>query len=70
MVSFLNSKRPGRPAKQPTKHMTSISFSESDLAELGHIVAVGQAVLQKRSPVVARLKAAMTPMKVPLPKGL
>jgi len=42
--------------------MTAVSFSADDLAALGHLIAVGQAVLQKRPPVVARLKAAMTRM--------
>jgi hypothetical protein len=42
--------------------MTAVSFSADDLAALGHLNAVGQAVLQKRPPVVARLKAAMTRM--------
>ncbi len=70
MVSFLKTKRAGRPVKQLEHRTTSISFSESDLADLGHIIAVGQGVLQKHPPVVARLKAAMTRMKVPFPKGL
>jgi len=68
MVSFLSTKRPGRPSKKP--RMTAVSFSADDLAALGHRVAVGQAVLQKRPPVTARLKAAMTRMGVPLPEGL
>jgi len=57
-----------RTPKAP--RMTAVSFSADDLAALGHLVAVGQAVLQKRPPVVARLKAAMTRMGVPLPDGL
>ncbi len=48
----------------------AVSFSVDDLAALGHLVVVGQAVLQKHPPVVARLKAAMTPMGVPFPEGL
>ncbi len=68
MVSFLSTKRPGHPPKAP--RMTAVSFSADDLAALGHLIAVGQAVLQKRPPVVARLKAAMTRMGVPLPEGL
>ncbi len=70
MVSFLhsNKKRPGRPPQHP--RMTSVSLSATDLADLGQVIAVGQAVLQKKSPVVARLKAAMTRMGVPLPVGL
>ncbi len=69
MVSFLHTKkRPGRPPQHP--RMTSVSLSATDLADLGQVIAVGQAVLQKKSPVVARLKAAMTRMGVPLPVGL
>ncbi len=68
MVSFLNTKRPGRPLKRP--RTTSVSFSPHDLTELGHVLAVGGAVLQKHPPVVAWLKAAMTRMGVPVPKGL
>ena len=68
MVSFLSTKRPGHPPKAP--RMTAVSFSADDLAALGHLVAVGQAVPQKRPPVMARLKAAMTRMSGPLPEGL
>ncbi len=68
MVSFLTSKRPGRPPK--TSRMTAVSFSAADLAALGHLVAFGQAILRKRPPVVVRLKAAKTRMGVPFPEGL
>jgi len=69
MASFFPSKkRPGRPPK--TVRTTAVSFSADDLAELGHVIAVGQTVLQKRPAVVARLKAAMTRMGVSLPAGL
>ena len=69
MVSFLSpKKRRGRPPK-PAR-MTAVSFSADDLADLGHLVAVGQAVLQKDAPIIARLKAAMTRMGVRPPKGL
>jgi hypothetical protein len=50
--------------------MTSVSFSPDDLTDLGHLVAVGQAVLQKDAPIIARLKAAMTRMGIRVPKGL
>jgi hypothetical protein len=50
--------------------MTAISFSAADLTALGKLVATGQAVLQEKPPVVARLKAAMTRLGVPIPKGL
>lgn len=70
MVSFLKAKCAGRSAKPVPQRTTSSSFSERDLAELGHVIAVGQAVLQKCPLVVSCLKAAMTRMKVPRPKGL
>jgi hypothetical protein len=69
MASFFpTKKRPGRPPKQ--ERLTAVSFSASDLADLGHLIAVGQAVLQTPAPVVARLKAAMTRLGVTIPKGL
>ena len=51
---------------------TSISFSAEDLAALGHLVAAGQVMLQahRRVPVIARLKAALTRLGVPIPAGL
>lgn len=55
MVSFLKPNRAGRQSKQVRQRTTSISFSESDLAELGHIIAVGQVVFQRHPPVVARI---------------
>jgi hypothetical protein len=68
MVTFLSGKRAGRPPKKPTT--TSVSFSATDLEDLGQLLAVGQAILQKPAPVVARLKAAMTRTGVVTPKGL
>jgi hypothetical protein len=58
----------GRPPKR--RRLTSISLSEADLSALGRLLSVGQAVLQTRFPVVARLKAAMTRLEVPIPPGL
>jgi hypothetical protein len=50
--------------------MTALSFSAADLADLAHVLAVGQAVLQKDAPIIPRLKAAMTRMGVRPPKEL
>ena len=44
--------------------MTSVSFSAEDLADVGQLLAVGQAVLHNRPPVVPRLKAAITTVGV------
>jgi hypothetical protein len=69
MVTFLGTrKRPGRPLKQ--ERVTTISFSQQDLADLGRLLAVGRAVLQEDVPVVPRLKAAMTRLGLTAPKGL
>lgn len=58
----------GRPPKLP--RTTSITLSADDLSALARLLSVGQAVLQTRFPVVARLKAAMTRLGVPIPPGL
>ena len=52
------------------KRTTTISFSAEDLHVLGQLVAAGQVMLQTSCPAVARLKAAMTRLQVPIPKGL
>jgi hypothetical protein len=52
------------------KRTTTISFSAEDLRGLGQLVAGGQVMLQTSCPAVARLKAAMTRLQVPIPKGL
>jgi hypothetical protein len=57
-----------KPAKD--KPMTTISFTAEDLRGLGQLVAAGQVMLQTSCPAVARLKAAMTRLQVPIPKGL
>jgi hypothetical protein len=49
---------------------TTISFSAQDLHVLGQLVVAGQVMLQTSCPAVARLKAAMTRLGVPIPKGL
>jgi hypothetical protein len=67
MVRLLGGKRAGTPPKKP--RTTSVSLSAAGLEDLGQLLAVGQAILQKPAPVVARLKAAMTQMGVTA-KGL
>jgi hypothetical protein len=58
----------GRPPRR--KRTTSITLSADDLTALARLLAVGQALVQQRFPVVARLKAAMTRLGVPIPPGL
>ena len=58
----------GRPPRR--KRTTSITLSADDLTALARLLAVGQAMVQQRFPVVARLKAAMTRLGVPVPPGL
>ena len=58
--------------KKLKKHGTAITFTGEELSSLAELVAAGQVMLRMRqSPrVVQLLKAAMTRLRVPLPKGL
>jgi hypothetical protein len=58
----------GRSSRR--KRTTSITLSADDLTALARLLSVGQAMVQQRFPVVARLKAAMTRLGVPIPPGL
>lgn len=58
----------GRPPKR--KRTTTITLSDDDLTALARLISVGQALVQTRFPVVARLKAAMTRLGIPIPPGL
>ena len=58
---------------RPDGRTTSVSFSAADLTALGRLLATGQTVLHAHGPahpVVARLKAAMTRIGAPVPRGL
>ena len=55
----------GRPRRR--KRTTSITLSADDLSALARLLSVGQSMVQTRFPVVARLKAAMTRLGVPIP---
>ena len=58
---------------KPDGKTTAVSFSAHDLTALGRLLATGQTVLHTHGPahpVVARLKAAMTRLGVPVPRGL
>lgn len=51
---------------------TSISLSREDLTALAKLIQAGQILVQteERPPVIARLKAAMTRLGMPMPHGL
>ena len=51
---------------------TTISFDRDDLIALSRLVRAGRLLLSEdqRSPVIARLKAAMTRLGVPVPHDL
>ena len=62
----------GRKKVLPRK-TTTITFSPQDLEILGRLVTAGQAMLGgsgPAQPVVTRLKAAMTRLGMPTPRGL
>jgi hypothetical protein len=68
MPKLFQRSKPGRRPRD--RRTTAVSFSPEDLAALGRLLATGQVVLQEKHPVVARLKAAMTRLGVPIPTGL
>lgn len=70
MPRLFRTKKGDTVRRRVRQRTTSISFSREDLADLSHLLAVGRSVLQTTPPVVSRLKAAMTRMKVPVAKGL
>jgi hypothetical protein len=51
---------------------TSLSLTRDDLEALAKLIQAGRVLLrdEPRPAVVARLKAAMTRMQVPVPEGL
>jgi hypothetical protein len=63
---------PGRPPKGALR--TTVTFSAEDLAALGELLAAGRVLLRHRDgptpPVLARVKAAMTRIGLPVPAGL
>ena len=66
-------KRKQKKVINPNGRTTSVSFSAKDLTALGRLLVTGQVVLHAQGPfppVVARLKAAMTRLGVPVPRGL
>lgn len=63
-------KRKEQPAKTSQARTTTIAFTGDDLATIGRLLSIGQSVLPTKHPIFARIKAAMTRMNVPTPKGL
>ncbi len=71
-MRILNSKNQERGAHRLRAH-TSVTFSAKDLTVLAELLAAGHVLLRQTgpaSPVVGRLKAAMTRLHVPIPHGL
>ena len=66
----MNLLKRGRPAAPPKATSTTITLNADDLATLGRLVSAGQVMLPTTYPVLARLKAAMSRLGVPAPKGL
>ncbi len=54
------------------KVTTSVSFTGEELSALGDYIAAGMVMLRVSAPhkAVAKLKAAMSRLKVPTPRGL
>lgn len=49
---------------------TSITFTADDLTALARYVSAGLVFLQTGHPVIAKIKAALTRLGLPTPKGL
>ncbi len=52
------------------RRTTTLTLEAEDLQGLARLISAGEVLLQMTHPVVARLKAAMTRMGLPAPKGL
>jgi hypothetical protein len=68
----LGSRKRGRPSAN-RRTRTRLTLSAEDLAVLAELIAAGQALLLvtgPATPVVSRLKAAMTRLQLPIPHGM
>ena len=52
------------------KKGTAITFTADEISALARFVAAGNLLLQTNHPVIARIKAALTRLGLPVPKGL
>lgn len=52
------------------KKGTAITFTAAEINALARFVAAGNLLLQTNHPVIARIKAALTRLGLPVPKGL
>lgn len=52
------------------KKGTSITFTADEINALAKYVAAGTLLLQTSHPVISRIKAAITRLGLPIPKGL
>jgi hypothetical protein len=64
-----------RPRGRPPRHesrrrMTTLTLRAEDLAALGRLLAAGVVLIQTTHPVIAKVKAAMTRLGLPAPRGL
>jgi hypothetical protein len=65
----MNILRRHQPAA-PALRSTTVTFNPDDLTTLGQLLSAGQVILPTTHPVLARLKAAMSRLGVPVPKGM
>lgn len=57
-------------ANNHRKKGTSITFTADEINALAKYVAAGTLLLQTSHPVISRIKAALTRLGLPIPKGL
>ena len=65
-IKNLNKERPNNHRKRGN----SITFTADEINVLAKYVAAGTLLLQTSHPVISRIKAALTRLGLPVPKGL
>ena len=66
----MNILKRGRSAAPSKSGSTTITLNADELEILGRLISAGQVMLPTKHPVFARLKAAMSRLGVPAPRGL
>ena len=68
-MDLLKKKKPAQSRAGNSKR-TTLTFSGDDLTTVGRLLGAGQVMLPTKHPILGRIKAAMTRMNLPVPKGL
>jgi hypothetical protein len=66
----MNILKRGRPVASLKAVSTTITLNADELTILGRLISAGQVMVPTKHPVLGRIKAAMSRLGVPAPKGL